>query len=229
MKKFITGVALLLTPFFTSAEIRFVSEILVGQSQYQMDSSIRREVQTEVSEESYSTSLSSDSFGFRLGAKFTDNFSFELAKHEHGESVGYIAVSFPTALPAEGCCLGPDHDMIRVAIVPIDLESIRLGVKGEIEMFSNTFVNARLGLAHWKYGEFTPHKLTAISAQSNSGESGNDIYYSFGVEYKFTKNIFIGAEYSLFTIDEKKIFHDELSGTYKNIVKDISFVIGWAF
>lgn len=206
---------------------------LVYEFGYDINSTLRTEIQTEVSEENYSSSLNSDSFGFRLGIKFTDNFSFELVKHEHGKSVNYATVYIPTSLPGssngDGCCLGPDEDSSLVAIVPIDLESIRLGIKGEMELFENTSINARLGLARWKYGEYTPQKLSDLSGYSNSGETGNDIYYSLGAEYKFTENFYIGVEYSSLKISVNKTYDDEYSGSYNNFVKDLSFVIGWTF
>ncbi len=233
MIKTIAGIALFSLPFFSFAEISVVSEILIGQSKYDIDSTLRTEIRTEVSEENFSSSLNSDSFGFRLGIKFTDNFSFELAKHEHGKSVNYVTVYFPTSIPASpnggSCCLGPDEDSSLVAIVPIDLESVRLGIKGEMELFENTSINARLGLARWKSGEYTPQKLTNISGHSNSGETGNDIYYSLGAEYKITESLYIGVEYSLLKIAVNATFDDEYSGSYKNNVKDFSFVLGWAF
>lgn len=149
MIKTIAGIALFALPFSSFAEISVVSEILIGQSTYDINSTLRTEIRTEVSEENYSSSLNSDSFGFRLGITFTDNFSFELAKHEHGKSVNYVTVYIPTSTPASpngaGCCLGPDEDSSVVAIVPIVLESIRLGIKGEMELFENTSINARLG------------------------------------------------------------------------------------
>ena len=40
-----------------------------------------------MSEEHYSSSLKSNSFGFRLGINFTDNFTIELAKQDHGDVV----------------------------------------------------------------------------------------------------------------------------------------------
>lgn len=233
MIKTIAGIALFALPFFSLAEISVVSEILIGQSKYDIDSTLRTEIRTEVSEENYSSSLNSDSFGFRLGIKFTDNFSFELAKHEHGKSVNYVTVYIPTSIPASpnggGCCLGSYEDNSFVAIVPIDLESIRLGIKGEMELFENTSINARLGLARWKSGEYTPQKLTNISGYSNSSETGNDIYYSLGAEYKFTEHLYIGVEYSLLKIAVNTTSGDIYSGSYKNNVKDFSFVIGWVF
>jgi opacity protein-like surface antigen len=233
MIKTIAGIALFSLPFSSFAEISVVSEILIGQSTYDINSTLRTEIRTEVSEKNYSSSLNSDSFGFRLGIKFTDNFSFELAKHEHGKSVNYVTVYILRAIPPSpnggSCCLGPDEDSSLVAIVPIDLESIRLGIKGEMELFENTSINARLGLARWKYGEYTPQKLSDISGHSNSGETGNDIYYSLGAEYKFTENFHIGVEYSLLKISVNKTYDDEYSGSYNNNVKDLSFVIGWAF
>ncbi|MFB0979743.1 MAG: hypothetical protein QMC62_02355 [Alteromonadaceae bacterium] len=58
--------------------------------------------------------------------------------------------------------------------MPIDLESIRLGVKGKIEIFTNVAINMRLGLAHWEYGTFTPQQLTTVAISSAGGGEGNE-------------------------------------------------------
>jgi len=232
MKNIITGIALFSFPLFAFAELNIVSEILIGQSQYKIDSSQRTEILSEISEENYSSSLNSDSFAFRLGLKFSDNFSIELSKHDHGESVNNITASIPTMAPPSPSgptFLPPEFDTVYEAIRPIDLESIRIGVKGEMELLTSLFINARFGLAHWKYKKFSPQSLIMFNPINGSDESGNDIYYSLGAEYKFTEDFYLGIEYSLFKIDENTVFNDEVTSSYKHTVKDLSLVIGWEF
>lgn len=228
MKNIITGIALFSFPLFAFAEFNLISEILIGKAH----NKVRSFIQNEVSEEYYSSSLTSESRGFRLGVKIDNNFTIELAKHDHGKVVNSFNISIPTMAPPSPSgpiFLPPEFDTIVKARIPIDLESLRLGVKGQIELFENVSANARLGLAHWEYGEFTPQQLTNVGSPSNSGESGNDIYYSLGAEYKFTKNVYLGLEYSLLTINESSGDKDTVYGSYKHDVKDLSLVFGWAF
>lgn len=233
MKNIIIGIALFSFPLFTFAELNIVSEILVGQSQYKIDTSQRTEIRSEISEENYSSSLNSDSFAFRLALKFYENFSIELSKHDHGESVNNIIDSIPTMAPPNlsggFVFLPPEHDTVYEVIRPIDLESIRIGIKGEMELLTNLSINARLGLAHWKYKKFSPQSLILFNPTNYNDKSGDDIYYSLGAEYKFTENFYLGMEYSLFKIDENSVLNEEISSSYKHTVKDVSLVIGWKF
>ena len=226
MKKIVIGIAFL--PLFTYAETTIVSEILIGQTQHKIHSSLRTVIQTEVSEKNYSSSLNSDSFGFRLGVKFTHHLTFELAKHKHGSTVNKFTESYPTMGPS-GSLLPPEFDTSIQAIIPIDINSIRLGVKGEVELFKDFSINARLGFAHWKYDGFTPQKLTHLGVSSYGDESGNDIYYSLGAEYKFTENFYVGLEHSLLKINQKNGINNEVRASYKHDVKDLSLVLGWVF
>jgi len=230
MKKIITGIVLFSFPLFASAELAITSEILIGQTKHDIKSYLKSaELETR-----YSSSLNDNSFGFRLGVKLLDYVSVELSKHDHGSVVNEFTINYPTQIAGTpdfpgGCCLGPEHDYSVEAIVPIELESIRLGMKGEMELFTNVFINARLGLAHWKYGEFTPQYLTNLSRSNNSGESGNDLYYSFGGEYSITENLYVGFEYSLLKINEKNEYSGDRRDSYKHDIKDLSLILGWEF
>jgi long-subunit fatty acid transport protein len=226
MKKLIVGLALCLFPLSSYAETTFISEVLMGQSKHNMSSYLKSaEVETN-----YSSALKDTSFGFRLGAKFLDNFSLELSKHDHGSAVNEFTLIYSNLLPdPSGAPLGEIHDTIVQARIPINIDSIRLGFKGEYYVLNKLLINARVGLSHWEYKGFTPQVLTSISATNGNDESGNDIYYSLGGEYKFTENFYVGFEYSIFNVAIKQKFYDDFISSYKHKVKDISFVIGWAF
>jgi opacity protein-like surface antigen len=228
MKKFIVGAALLSFSLFTNAEVTILSEILIGQAQHKISSTLK----SDVSEENYSSSLNSDLFGFRLGIKLLDNVSFELAKYDHGKVANNFTISTPTMAPPSpsgATFLPSEFDTIVEVSIPIDIESIRLGIKGEMELFKNLSVNVRLGLAHWKYDGASPYLLTNLGPSSDKGGSGNDIYYSLGTEYQFTENFYVGLEYSLLKINETKDINNDVSGSYKHDIQDISVIIGWVF
>jgi hypothetical protein len=226
MKNLIVGIALCLSPLCSYAETTFISEVLMGQSKHDMNSYLKSaEVETN-----YSSALKETSFAFRLGIKFMDNFSLELSKHDHGSAVNEFTLIYPNLLPEpSGAPLGEVHDMFVQAIIPINIDSIRLGIKSEFYVLDKLSLNARAGLAHWEYGDFTPQALTIIGSTMNGGESGNDIYYSLGAEYKFTESFYVGLEYSIFNVAIKKKYYDDVISSYKHKVKDISFVIGWTF
>jgi opacity protein-like surface antigen len=229
MKNLIVGIALCLSPLCSYAETTFISEVLMGQSKHDMNSYLKSaEVETN-----YSSALKETSFAFRLGVKFMANFSLELSKHDHGSAVNEFTLSFPTRTAgtpdSTGGFLGPEHNVIYQVITPINIDSIRLGIKSEFYVLDKLSLNARAGLAHWEYEDFTPQALTNIGPSNNGGESGNDIYYSLGAEYKFTENFYVGLEYSVFNVAIKKKYYDDVISSYKHKVKDISFVIGWAF
>lgn len=226
MKNIIIGTALFLLPLYSYAELNVVSEFLVGKTENKIHSTIKNEIL-----EDYSASLKSDSFAFRLGVNFTENFTFELAKHKHGDTVNNFTISVPTSYPDPNgtIYLPPESDTVYEANIAIDLESIRIGIKGQIELFENASINTRIGFAHWKYDKFTPLQLTYVGAAPGSEESGNDVYYAIGAEYKFTDNFYLGFEYSFFTINERSEDKSLVSGSYEHDVKDLSLVLGWAF
>lgn len=233
MKKLTTGVILssLLcsTSFSAIAESGFISEILIGQSKHTVNA-------TPVnyqSEKKYKSNLDDKSLAFRVGYKYTDYLTFELAKHDHGSVTNKVELIYSTQLPGSPdgnpCCLGPDHDTVVTAIVPIEIDSLRLGVKGQWQLLSNVSINARVGIARWEFGTFSPKHLTVFSSRRNEDVSGNDFYYGVGAEYRFTENFYLGVEYSILSIKESYSDENDVSGSYSYDVKDLSLVLGWAF
>jgi opacity protein-like surface antigen len=203
-----------------------VTEVLIGQSQNKVQSNMR----SDFSDESYSSTLESDSYSFRLGVKLTDSFTFELSKHDHGEVINNFTISTPTMAAATPSGTSVLHsDTTSEANIPIKLSSVRLGVKGEIELSTGLFINTSLGIAHWKYNDYSPQYLTRLGPSYSSGQSGNDLYYSLGAKYAFTESFHVGFEYSLLKINEKTAINDEFSGSFKHDVNDLSFVLGWSF
>lgn len=225
MKKIMTGIVLSSIAFFSSAEITFKSEILIGQTSNKVYS--LQQKPSILNESSSSPSLNSDSVGFRLGFKFTENFSLELSKQDHGEVVHQFTTTIPST-PSLVCCLSSNTDTIYEAEIPINTGSIRFGVKGELPLLENFSINARLGVAHWEYDNFTPQRV-ASGVDSGTAKSGNDIYYSLGAEYKWTKNLYIGIEYSFLTISESYDSQFDASGSYKYDLNDLSLIAGWVF
>ncbi|MBQ4862841.1 outer membrane beta-barrel protein [Pseudoalteromonas sp. MMG013] len=216
MKKSILGGALLALPVYAKAEMTIVSEVLIGKAKNELYA-----YQDFDLGGNRSSSSDSDSFGLRLGLELTDNIIVEIAKHEHGESTNDYTVSIPSSL-------GDGFYRSFNVRLPIDIESVRFGLKGKTELFESLIVNARVGIAHWKYKGEIPARLVPTDL-TNGGGSGNDIYISFGFEYKLTKNLYIGLEYSLLSINETKEYDYTGIVKYQHDVKDLSVIVGWEF
>ena len=62
-------------------------------------------------------------------------------------------------------------------------------------------------------------------------KSGNDVFYSVGLEHQITENWYVGFEYSLMKINESDEYVeiDGIPRTYQHDVKDAAFILGWQF
>lgn len=231
MNKLIAGIALFSFPIFSYAEITIVSEVLIGQSQHKID----RSASVYGPDKHFSSSSSSSSYGFRIGTKFTENISIELSKHFYGSVDNKFTISYPSQSPGipggTSEVIPPNQYEIIPLSMPIDIESIRLGVKGEMELLPNFSFIARLGMAYWEYDKYTPHQYNLYGFFGR--ESGNDIYYSLGTEYQFSENIYAGIEYSFFeasnSINDKAGDNLGHASSYSHKVEDLSLVLGWMF
>ncbi|NHH90773.1 MULTISPECIES: outer membrane beta-barrel protein [unclassified Pseudoalteromonas] len=206
--------AVSLLPSLSHAAI--VGEFLIGKTKNKYNT-----YQDHDLGDSYSSSLNSDSFGFRLGYEFSDYLSIEVAKHEHGESVNEYTVTIPVQFPG-------DFETSWDVRVPLEVESIRFGAKGKFEVYQDFFINARVGVAHWEYKDANPAHLVPTD-NINEKESGNDIYGALGFDYQFTKRFFLGVEYSLLGIKESKEYDYSGVVKYKHDIQDLSIVLGWRF
>jgi opacity protein-like surface antigen len=224
MKKLITGIMLLSLSFSTIAESSFITEALIGQSNHEV-------ISKSSTSNRYNSSVDGNSLAFRVGYKYNDNFSFELAFHDHGEVTNQVELRIPTTIPgshgSNSCCLGPEHDTVYNVNIPLEMQSIRLGVKGQWPIYKNLSINARFGIAKWAFGDYSPKVFNQTPASID--DDGNDLYYGLGLDYQFTENFYIGVEYSILSIDEDYKDENNEIGSYTYDVKDLSLVLGWAF
>ncbi len=130
--------------------------------------------------------------------------------------------------PVNGSTIEENFEVFKVK-VPIELETIRLGGKWEIELLENLSVNTRVGVAYWEYNGYTPDKLAFYDSVSDTDKNGNDLYYSLGVEYEFVDNIYFGFEYSLLKINEKNVIDSNASYSFKHNLNELSLVVGMVF
>lgn len=222
MNKLVAGIALLSFPMFSQAEISIYSEALIGQSKQKMNSFSH----LQGADKNVFSSSNSSSYGFRLGTKFSENFSLEISKHFHGSVDNKFTISYASqspGIPGET----PNEDITLQAKIPIEIDSTRIGIKVDNELFTNISVSARLGIAYWEYKENTPYPFV------NEGESGKDLFYSVGAEYHLTENAYLGLEYSYFEASDKwdDRNSDNLgnSASFHHDVKDLSLLLGWIF
>jgi hypothetical protein len=224
MKKLILGAVFLAIPTLAYSETKIYSEVLVGSSSQKTNSSYDSEGDelSHPEKSSFSEQIS-NSYAIRLGVKYTDYLSFELAMHNHGE-VNYIHIfsrGYPISPIPEAPLLFRDEE----AKASVQTESIRLGIKGELNIIENLSVNARLGVAKWKYDGLSPH----VNGFTRGLDDGYDIYYSIGSKYNVSDALYIGLEYSLLTMQQDKEFDNSQRGTYEHEVKDLSVILGWVF
>ncbi len=221
MKALILGITLLGLPFSSLAESSFITEATVGKSIHQTSTK-------SSTGNKYNSSLNDTSLALRFGYKYNHNFTFELAFHDHGKVTNKFEIRVPTTIPGDSrCCLGPEHDTVYNANIPLALESIRLGIKGQWPIDENLSINARLGLAKWAFGDYSPKVFNQTSASID--DNGNDLYYGLGLDYQFTESFYMGVEYSMLSIDENFMDENNNSASYTYDVKDLSLVLGWAF
>ncbi|QBY04070.1 hypothetical protein E2K93_06585 [Thalassotalea sp. HSM 43] len=224
MNKYIAGIALVTLPFFSNAETTIVSEILVGTTHNNLTTSshIRGE------NNKFSNSENSESYGIRLGVKFTDNISIELSRNVHGSVESNFTYTYYTQSPGiPGGGTIPSETQAITADHSFDIESTKLGFKLEYNLWSDLFINTRIGIAYWEYDDSTPHY------SHDDGDTGNDVYYSVGADYHITENIYVGLEYSFFEATDNwdDTSGDNLGsfGKFSHEVEDLSLIAGWNF
>ncbi|WP_440053524.1 outer membrane beta-barrel protein [Pseudoalteromonas sp. T1lg65] len=221
MKSFTLGVTLLSLSAFANADTTVVSELLVGKSLNKIHTARQADAFS-----GYDDSLWSNSFGFRLGVELNDYLTVELAKHLHGEAKNEFTVTHSNSIPGSA-----DDGFERVYHfkIPTEVESTRLGVKGQVALVSDVFAHARVGIAHWQYKSNSPARLVNRHVQQDGGDSGNDVYAGLGFKYQISDSLHVGLEYSFFVIKETKV--DDYTGpaSYKHYVNDVSAMVGWTF
>lgn len=230
MKYSILGVATLLLPLSSYAQMQFSSELLLGKSQ----NDIYSRTELNNNKKHYSSDLVTHSLGVRVGVKFSDYISFEVSKHFHGEGKNETTINVyaPLSYPffEQGSEKREPISSYKLP-VPIELESTRLGIKAQTRLFDTVSVNMRLGIAHWGYQASTPARLTFSSAGYDMQKSGNDVFYSVGFEHQINESWYVGFEYSLFRINESDEYVeiDVIQRSYQHDVKDAAFILGWQF
>ena len=71
--------------------------------------------------------------------------------------------------------------------------------------------------------------MLVVNDIQEQSHSGRDTYFSVGSEYELSDTIYIGIEYSQFSIKETEQGTYSADVTYSHKINDLSLVLGWAF
>jgi OOP family OmpA-OmpF porin len=123
------------------------------------------------------TTDSSTSYGLRGLYHVHPNFAVELGFSDYGEINRSYIDSF--------------GDRISESI---SSDAINAGVRGIWPINEIFSINGRLGYAFWNY-EASATDSSMPDMTFKLDDSGNDLYYGVGAEYKINENFRIGAEY----------------------------------
>lgn len=217
MNKYLFGLVFLASSSSASSSRSFTTELLIGSSSNKLHASQDFDLGDE-----RSSSNNSTSYGIRFGLPISEYFSVELSKHFYGE-----ADHSYTRKISSGLINDNNFESISVRL-PIETNALKFGVKGQVNINAKLNVNLRFGLANWRYNKHSPAMLVINDIQEQN-HSGRDAYFSVGSEYEVSDSIYIGIEYSQFSIRESEqgIYTADVSYSHK--INDLSLVLGWAF
>ena len=112
--------------------------------------------------------------------------------------------------------------------LPIETDALKFGIKGHVNINAKLNINLLFGLANWHYKQYSPVMLVVNDIQEQK-HSGRDAYFSVGSEYEVSDSIYIGFEYSQFSIKETEQGVYTADVSYSHKINDLSLVLGWAF
>ncbi|MEQ3514340.1 outer membrane beta-barrel protein [Pseudoalteromonas sp. BZB3] len=217
MNKYLFGLVFLASNSFASSTPSFTTEFLIGSSSHKLHASQDFDIGHK-----RSSSNNSTSHGIRFGLPISEYFSVELSKHFYGEADHSYILKIPS---------GFIHDYVFKSIpvsLPIETNALKFGIKGHVNINAKLNVNLRVGLANWRYKQYSPAMLVINDIQEQN-HSGRDVYFSVGSEYVVSDSIYIGFEYSQFSIKETEQGVYTADVSYSHKINDLSLVLGWAF
>ncbi|WP_171040755.1 outer membrane beta-barrel protein [Pseudoalteromonas phenolica] len=217
MNKYLFGLVFLASNSYASSTPSFTTELLIGSSSNKLHASQDFDLGDE-----RSSSNSSSSFGIRFGLPISEYFSVELSKHFYGEADH----SYTRNISSD---LINDNSFESIAVkLPIETDALKFGIKSHVNINAKLNVNLRVGLANWRYKQYSPAMLVVNDIQEQN-HSGRDVYFSVGSEYVVSDSIYIGFEYSQFSIKESEHGAFAADVSYSHKINDFSLVLGWAF
>lgn len=198
----ILAVAVATTASPAVADNGFSAEFLLGSAD--------QELTVSDSVDSIKLSDNSMSYGVRGVYQFSDYFGVELSYQESGE--------------AEKSFIDEFDATIRTVF---ETQQINVGVKGMIPLEGGFSLVGRLGLSSWDFdAALTDSDFPGVV--DTLSDSGSDLYYGIGGQYRFSDTLYVGLEYTMLNFDlglgdatdPVRAEHD---------VNSIMLSVGWTF
>ena len=198
----ILAVAVATTASPAVADNGFSAEFLLGSAD--------QELTVSDSVDSIKLSDNSMSYGVRGVYQFSDYFGVELSYQESGE--------------AEKSFIDEFDATIRTVF---ETQQINVGVKGMIPLEGGFSLVGRLGLSSWDFdAALTDSDFPGVV--DTLSDSGSDLYYGVGGQYRFSDTLYVGLEYTMLNFDlglgdatdPVRAEHD---------VNSIMLSVGWTF
>lgn len=206
-------VAILATSVSTLADSGFYGDISVGQSSHNINWSYEGDDRSDKDFESLDYSDENDiSFGLRAGYQLFDYLAAEIGYFDYFATEPY-SFDLDHGLESYGGYLEPE----RGGSAYFDVQAVTVGLKGIIPVTSALSLNGRVGIARWDWSAYAIFP-SIPNEKITASETGNDFYYSIGMEYDFSRNFYMGLEYAITQydwnyIEEANVVIYDLDGT----------------
>lgn len=189
-----------------AADNGFSAELLLGSADQEFTASD--------SVDSVKLSDNSMSYGVRGVYQFNDYFGVELSYQESGEAEKSFIDEFDATIGTE-----------------FETRQINVGVKGMIPLQGGFSLVGRLGLSSWDFdADLTDSDFPGVVAELS--DSGSDLYYGVGGQYRFNDNLYMGLEYTMLNVDLGlgDLFDDPTDPVRaEHDVNSIMLTVGWTF
>jgi len=202
----ILAVACATTALPAAADNGFSAEFLLGSADQEFTASD--------SVDSIKLSDNSTSYGVRGVYQFNDYFGVELGYQESGEGKESFVDEFDATIGTE-----------------FETRQINVGVKGMIPLEGGLSLVGRLGLSSWDFdADLTDSDFPGVVAELS--DSGSDLYYGVGGQYRFSDTLYVGLEYTMLNVDLSlgDVFDDPTDPVRaEHDVNSIMLSVGWTF
>lgn len=189
-----------------AADNGFSAEFLLGSADQELTASD--------SVDSIKLSDNSTSYGLRGVYQFNDYFGVELGYQESGEGKESFIDEFDATIGTE-----------------FETRQINVGVKGTLPLQGGFSLVGRLGLSSWDFdADLTDSDFPGVVVELS--DSGSDLYYGVGGQYRFNDKLYMGLEYTMLNADLSlgDVFDDPTDPVRaEHDVNSIMLSVGWTF
>ncbi|NRA55496.1 MAG: porin family protein [Gammaproteobacteria bacterium] len=197
MNRKILGALLASTTFTSFADNGISAQVLLGSATQA----------TRISTAEINPLSNNDvSIGIRAAYTLNKNISFEALYQNYGV--------------ADSSLVDASNDNIRHKI---NSSAFNFGVKGVIPFDYGLSLNGRFGISFWD-AKIQTTDSAAPGEVFKSDDTGSDIYYGLGIDYRMSQNVRLGIEYIITDMNATWYSVD-----VENKVKNLSFSIGYYF